>query len=55
MGEDRGDGGPGVSGAGVGGLVMKMGGGQGTKISIGGYQKKNRGKKWDEGKEEKNG
>ena len=71
VGEDRGDGGLGVCGGGGGGggvvcvgggggggggyLWWKMGGGQGTKISIEGYQKKNRGKKWNEGKQEKNG
>ena len=51
VGEDRGDGGPGVSGAGVEGLVMKNGRGSGDKnFNLGVPEKK-----WDEGKEEKNG
>ena len=55
VGEDRGDGGPGVSGVGVGGLVMKNGRGSGDKNLNRGVPEKNWGKKWDEGKEEKNG
>ena len=52
MGEDRGDGGPGVSGAGVGGLVMKNGRGSGDKNLNWGVKKWKKigrgqgGKKW---------
>ena len=54
VGEDRGDGGLGVCGGGGGGggvLVMKNGRGSGDKNLNWGVPEK----KWDEGKQEKNG